>query len=153
MSVIMAYGSRNAYRPNELCLHTMTFCDAHSEAYGYEYFRYTAWQMMTILKDMVETEKFQKDDKTYADKLRQVADELTRAAHLIENPHADEIKFYHEDNQVQTSNHNEATKMSAMVEQMANLKNLNFKDNSLASNVKIIKRAIQPDDEEQMLQR
>ena len=50
--------------------------------------------MMTILKDLVEKEKYEKDnDKKYAEQLRLVADELLRAAHQIENPHADEIKW------------------------------------------------------------
>lgn len=142
MSVIMAFGSRNAYRPNELCLHTMTFCDAHSKLYGYEYFRYSAWQMMTILKDMVENDKYEDDDKKLAQKLRYVADELTRAAHQIEDPHADEIKFYHEDNGRCTSNHNESTKVNAL-QQIANLKNLNLKEIGSSANVKIIKRAMQ----------
>jgi len=142
MSVIMAFGSRNAYRPNELCLHTMTFCDSHSKLYGYEYFRYSAWQMMTILKDMVENDKYEDDDKKLAQKLRYVADELTRAAHQIEDPHADEIKFYHEDNGRCTSNHNESTKVNAL-QQIANLKNLNLKEIGSSANVKIIKRAMQ----------
>ena len=48
---------------------------------------------MSILKDLVEKEKYEKDnDKKYAEQLRLVADELLRAAHQIENPHADEIK-------------------------------------------------------------
>jgi len=152
MSVIMAFGSRNPYRPNGLCLHTMTFCDAHSKVYGYEYFRYSAWQMMTILKDLVEKEKYEKDnDKKYAEQLRLVADELLRAAHQIENPHADEIKYYHEDNEGCTANHFEATK--AKMEHIANLKNLNFKENSIAANVNMIKKAIQSEAEEQFLQR
>lgn len=143
MSVIMAFGSRNAYRPNGLCLHTMTFCDAHSKNYGYEYYRYSAWQMMTILKDMVENDKCEDDDKKFAAKLRHVADELTRAAQQIEDPHADEIKFFHEDNGCVTSNHNESTQASAL-KQIANLKNINFKENNnSAANVKIIKRAMQ----------
>ena len=50
--------------------------------------------MMTILKDLVEKEKYEKDnDKKYAEQLRLVADELIRAAQQIENPHADEIKW------------------------------------------------------------
>ena len=50
--------------------------------------------MMSILKDLVEKEKYEKDnDKKYAEQLRLVADELLRAAHQIENPHADEIKW------------------------------------------------------------
>ena len=54
---------------------------------------FQAWQMMSILKDLVEKEKYEKDnDKKYAEQLRLVADELLRAAHQIENPHADEIK-------------------------------------------------------------
>merc|ERR1719187_1784672 len=59
ISVIMAFGSRNAYRPDKLKLHTMTFCDAHTKLYGYEFFRAKAWQMMTILKDLAEKEKFE----------------------------------------------------------------------------------------------
>jgi len=99
MSVIMAFSSANAYRPTDMVLNTMTFCDGHSKMFGYEHYRYTAWQMMSILKDMAENDKFEKDnDKKYAERLRHVADELTRAAHQLENPHADEIKFYHEDN-------------------------------------------------------
>lgn len=150
MSVIMAFGSRNAFRPNELCLHTMTFCDAHSKAFGYEYFRYSAWQMMTILKDLAENEKFEEDnDQKYANYLRQVADELTRAAQQLEDPHADEIKFYHEENQGVTSNHNEKTKTNAM-QQLANLKNISFKENNMATNVKMIKRAMHPEAEDAM---
>jgi len=108
MSVIMAFSSANAYRPTDMVLNTMTFCDGHSKMFGYEHYRYTAWQMMTILKDMAENDKFEKDnDKKYAERLRHVADELTRAAHQLENPHADEIKFYHEDNARLTVNNHE----------------------------------------------
>lgn len=140
MSVIMAFGSRNAYRPNNLCLHTMTFCDAHSKLFGYEYYRYSAWQMMTVLKDMVENDNCQEDDSKFAMKLRHVADELTRAAQQLEDPHQDEIKFFHEDNGQVTSNHNESTKVNAF-QQIANLKN-NFKENNSANNVKLINRAM-----------
>jgi len=138
MSVIMAFSSANAYRPNELVIHTMTFCDAHSKLWGYEYFRYSAWQMMTVLKDMVENQKQVEDDQTYADHLRQVADELTRVAHQIENPHIDEIKYYHEDNAGLSSDHYERAKL----QQIANLKNINLKENSIAANVNILKRVM-----------
>merc|ERR1711915_789789 len=89
-----------------------------SKLWGYEYFRYSAWQMMTVLKDMVENQKQVEDDQTYADQLRQVADELTRVAHQIENPHIDEIKYYHEDNAGLSSDHYERAKL----QQIANLK-------------------------------
>jgi len=107
---------------------------------------------MTILKDLVEKEKYEKDnDKKYAEQLRLVADELIRAAQQIENPHADEIKYYHEDNEGSTTDHFEATK--AKMEHITNLKHLNFKENSIASNVNMIKRAIQTEAEEKFLQR
>merc|ERR1739838_1247906 len=138
MSVIMAFSSANAYRPNELVIHTMTFCDAHSKLWGYEYFRYSAWQMMTVLKDMVENQKQVDDDQTYADHLRQVADELTRVAHQIENPHIDEIKYYHEDNAGLSSDHYERAKL----QQIANLKNMNLKENTIAANVSLLKRVM-----------
>jgi len=138
MSVIMAFSSANAYRPNELVIHTMTFCDAHSKLWGYEYFRYSAWQMMTVLKDMVQNQKQVEDDQTYADQLRQVADELTRVAHQIENPHIDEIKYYHEDNAGLSADHYERAKL----QQIANLKNINLKENSIAANVNILKRVM-----------
>jgi hypothetical protein len=129
MSVIMAFGSRNAYRPNTMCLHTMTFCDSHSKLWAYEYYRYCAWQMMTVLKDMAENDKFEADnDKKLAQKLRLVADELTRVAHQIENPHADEMKYYHEDSKSTTTNHNLSTAktnpLHQLQQQLPELKNL-----------------------------
>jgi len=156
MSVIMAFSSRNAYRPNELCLHTMTFCDAHSKAYSYEYFRYSAWQMMTVLKDMVETEKYEDNDQKLANQLRQVADELIRAAQQIEDPHSDEIKYYHEENQGVTSNHHERSAVvnPNLQHSLSALKNINFRDNnSIASSVKMIKKAMQPDSETKVARR
>ena len=51
-------------------------------------------------------------------------------------------RFFHEDNGCVTSNHNESTQASAL-KQIANLKNINFKENNSAANVKIIKRAMQ----------
>jgi len=96
--------------------------------------------MMTVLKDMVENDNCQEDDSKFAMKLRHVADELTRAAQQLEDPHQDEIKFFHEDNGQVTSNHNESTKVNAF-QQIANLKN-NFKENNSANNVKLINRAM-----------
>jgi len=148
MSVIMAFGSANAYRPNHLRLHTMTFCDSHSGLYGYEYFRLTAWQMMTILKDLAEKEKFDgdkidEDNKRFANYFRQVADELTRAADLLEDPHLDEMKYYHEDNEKPSTQHTEESKAIPQLE--IGSWSSSFKENNLAASVKMMKKVLHPD--------
>jgi len=122
ISVIMGFGSRNAYRPDNLCMHTMSFCDAHTKIYGYEYFRYKAWHMKTILEDFAKREKYEKgNDNKYATHLRQIAEELNRAASLIEDPTSDKIQFYHEDNTVLTSRHEEEKLKPNTVKNFANI--------------------------------
>ena len=67
------------------------------------------------------------------------------------NDTSPQIRYYHEDNEGCTANHFEATK--AKMEHITNLKNLNFKENSIAANVNMIKKAIQTEADEQFLQR
>lgn len=108
ISVIMAFQPRNAYRPDKLVMHTMHQCDAHTKLYGYEYFRYKSWHMMHILKDFVLREKYvENGDKEYAEKLRDIAKELERAADLIEKPTSDKINFFHEEKKGMTTVHSD----------------------------------------------
>ena len=70
---------------------------------------------------------------------------------LASNDTSPPLRYYHEDNEGCTANHFEAAK--AKMEHIANLKNLNFKENSIAANVNMIKKAIQSEADEQFLQR
>lgn len=101
ISLIMSLAPRNAYHPEVTIFHSMKNLDMNAPkgVAEYEFFRQKAWHCREILDDYVETEGFTTDKSKLADKLRAVAEELTRAADLVDGKISDKIGFFAEKGQ------------------------------------------------------
>lgn len=96
ISLIFGYGPANAFQPPKTNLATMQRVDTFHQVADYEFFREKAWQTMHCLKHYVETIP-KSPSLVLGEKLRVVANELIRAADILEGKTQDTIVIFNED--------------------------------------------------------
>lgn len=98
ISMIMAYSPANAFQPPKSVLATNRRVDQVHNLGDYEYFREKSWQCSHALKYYTENIQYTNDGHFLARKLKVIAEELNRAADILDSKVDDMIKMYDEVN-------------------------------------------------------
>jgi hypothetical protein len=96
ISLIFGYAPANAFQPPKTILKTFQKVDQTLKMANYEFFREKAWQTMHCLKHYVDAVPYMQSGEVLGDKLRVVAQELMRAADLLQDKEDDSIKNFDE---------------------------------------------------------
>jgi len=98
ISLIISLSPANAYHPDHTIYHSMQNldCNAVDGIPQYEFFRQKAWHCKSMLEGYCRNQTFTGDKKLLSDKLRAVAEEITRTADLLEEKQCDKIGFFAE---------------------------------------------------------
>jgi len=96
ISMIFGYAPANCFQPPKTILKTFQKVDQTHKMAEYEFFREKAFQAQHCLKHYVEKIPYTQDRTMLGDKLRVVAQELMRAADLLQDKEDDTIKNFDE---------------------------------------------------------
>jgi len=96
ISLIFGYAPANCFQPPKTILKTMQKVDTIHRMANYEFFREKAWQTMNCLNSYVKHMPYTPSGNLLGEKLRAVADELKRAADLLQDIEDDTIKMFDE---------------------------------------------------------
>jgi len=106
ISMIFGYAPANCFQPPKTILKTFQKVDQTHKMAEYEFFREKAFQAEHCLKHYVEKIPYTQDKQMLGDKLRAVAQELMRAADLLQDKEDDTIKNFDESkNKIATDFH------------------------------------------------
>jgi hypothetical protein len=96
ISLVFGYAPANCFRPPKTILKTHQRIDQVHKMANYEFFREKTWQGLHCLKHYVNTVPYTSNGEFLGEKLRVVAQELKRAADILQDKEDDTILVFDE---------------------------------------------------------